>query len=695
MTEDYKDNNSNSQQYLIGSKPETIKADIMNFKEEVLVDFKELSKKLEQKYYKINKELKDNMELFNNKISNFNLKLLELNSKIVTDITTKEKLSELIKFKEKAENIMNSNQIKLSMISDDSHYKINQIEDILRNSLYFPRLIGAQSKYKSFPELIEYLFNQTNSLISFKEKNLIEFELYKKKIEHMFNTMKIKIDKAQRETNYNCVENIRKSEEKLSGEIQIRDEKLKNNRVETMDNFNKLDIKITNLNDKVELLSAIKEEINQKINGIENKSSEDQNNIFENFNYIEKKINNLKTNLEESFSYLNKFGANLKIIKDDETKNFKSSLKEKNEFQSSKSYNFYKHNSFNSFENDDKETNELNKNNLTERNFKKSKYNLNNNENNSEGNILNDPLKKRVKSSKYGESDITKYVKGEITADEIGLSTNRRRKKIKTIMNQFQEHLIDKKEYQKSDLTSKQNYDKNEKIITRKINNDEEMFKDDFYINNINNFGNRKPLNKEKKISEALNPFKYLMQYNFNDIDVKLNSNGISADFDSKSSRNNNTYNNFMAQLNKENNYLNKNALFGMNFTKINPQKSTLDIKKKLLLKNMNIIPNNKILTLKNFDRELSAFNFFNKYKNNKNNLLFPTVQKINKNIINIENNHNFVKSDNNVHLQPKLSLSKIKKKLLNFEYDTTKNSNINEINSNLTYNSDRIKYTK
>ena len=115
MSNDNKDINNNN--YLIGSKPETIKADIMNFKEEVLVDFKELSKKLEQKYNKINKELRDNMELFNNKISNFNLKLLELSSKIVTDTTTKQKLSELLIFKEKAENTINSNKIQLKIYS--------------------------------------------------------------------------------------------------------------------------------------------------------------------------------------------------------------------------------------------------------------------------------------------------------------------------------------------------------------------------------------------------------------------------------------------------------------------------------------------------------------------------------------------------------------------------------------------------
>ena len=53
MQEEPKDIKNND--FLIGSKPEIIKADIMYFKEEVLVEVKQLSKKLEEKYIKINK----------------------------------------------------------------------------------------------------------------------------------------------------------------------------------------------------------------------------------------------------------------------------------------------------------------------------------------------------------------------------------------------------------------------------------------------------------------------------------------------------------------------------------------------------------------------------------------------------------------------------------------------------------------
>jgi len=91
----------------------------MNFKEEVLQDIKELDQKLEEKYIIINKKINNNIELYNKKITEFDFKLLDLSSKIVTDITIKEKISDLLNFKEKTDNNININKIKISMLDKE------------------------------------------------------------------------------------------------------------------------------------------------------------------------------------------------------------------------------------------------------------------------------------------------------------------------------------------------------------------------------------------------------------------------------------------------------------------------------------------------------------------------------------------------------------------------------------------------
>ena len=136
----------NKNHYMICSTTEIIKTDLMNLKEEVLQDIKELGQKLEEKYIKINKKLNNDIELYNKKIKEFDFKLLDLLSKIVTDITIKEKISDLFNFKEKTDNNININKIKISMFDKEINQKMDRIDYLISNSLIFPGLIGPVKK---------------------------------------------------------------------------------------------------------------------------------------------------------------------------------------------------------------------------------------------------------------------------------------------------------------------------------------------------------------------------------------------------------------------------------------------------------------------------------------------------------------------------------------------------------------------
>ena len=666
MADDNKKNNDNH--YLIGSKPETIKADIMIFKEEVLVDFKDLGKKLDQKYNKINNELRENMELFDEKISNLESKILELNSKIVTDTITREKLSQLLNFKEKAEIKMEINKNKIRMINNETYNKINEIDNLLRFSFFIPGLIGPKYKYKTFREFIEYISSQVNSLNSFKEKALIELGLYKTKLEYLFNSLKIKIDNAEKEIKYSCMENIKKNEEKFLEEMSLRDEKFKSIRVENQEYIYKLDKQMNNLNTEMKTIKVVEEEMNNKIKGLEAENGDKYNNIIEKYNYIENKMFNLNNSLEKAVSYLNRQGANIKIIKDNEN---------------NKNTNYQ-----NLFFNE----NIFTKNKNTEKRIKNNSDNYRNNETSYEYETK-ELFNKKIKSSKERESDISKYIKGELTAAQIGLSTNRHRKEMITVKSQYEEHLIDKQEYQKKYLTNKPKNDiKKENNLIKKINNNEELFNDDLYVKYTNSVENTRDLKKRKKFIKSFSGFKNLTQIGFQDLALKFRYDILPAN-ENKSSRN--IGNNRFYKFNKDNNYFfYKNGFDKMNYTKIHQPKSTKNIERKLNKKNFNIIPGNKMITLKNLEKELTAINFFNKNKKEPNlNLLSPIIQKIDKDKKKFEKNNTLIRLDNNLQL-PKLSLAKIKKKIINFRFDSKRNNKV-ESNSNNTFNSDRIEYTK
>ena len=298
----------NINQYLIGSNPEAMRADIMYFKNEVLVDFKELNKKLEEKYSKINHEIANNMELFNQKISQINIKLLELSTKIITDANSNEKINELLNFKDKAESLINSNKNKISIFNEETNNRINQINLLLRESIFFPGLIGSGCKFKNLNEYIEFILNQVNSLNDFKEKNLIDLKLYKTKIEHLLNVTQMKMDNVQRETNNFSLNAIKKSEDKLLREISYRDEKIKEIKLENQNYFLELNNNMKNYNGDIK---ESKEELNNKLVSIEQNNENKINKIIEKHINFEKKIFDLQNYLSKIINILKKEGVNI------------------------------------------------------------------------------------------------------------------------------------------------------------------------------------------------------------------------------------------------------------------------------------------------------------------------------------------------------------------------------------------------
>ena len=655
----------NQNNFVICSKPELIKVELMNFKEEVLLDLKELSKKLDDKYIKMNREIKDNMDYFNKKISDFNLKLLDISSRSVSDTTTKEKLVELLSFKVKAENMMNANKYNISSFDKEINKRMNQIENLIKSSFMLPRIIGPTCKYKNISDLIEYIFNQVKFLNEFKEKNLNDSSVFKTKIENLLKSAKIKMDSIQRDANYFSIENIQKSEEKIFQEISLRDEKLKDIRTKNQEYFSKLEENIKNIFDEINLIKEMKGNLNNKINNLENQNNEKFNKVEEKYKDIENKINNINLSLQETIRYLNKNGANIKIIKN----------------------------------NDDKRPTLLNNNDI---------INIKNNFGNEKNDILDEEAKKdnikekidkRIKSTYEKESDISKYVRGEITANQIGSSTNRHRKVLNNYKNQYLEQLIKKSDYEKSLSNQKISENKKANNISKlrernKLN--DEFNNEDLYINHANSSENIKLLKVEKRKAKTIDVYKNVIKSGFSDLDARFHSEGLKINYEYQNNKNND----FSGKYNKENSYINnKNNIEDMNIkTLFNPHNNQ-KIKKKLLsnnINNLNIFPNYKVVTFKNIDQELSRSNFIKKNEINKSiktRLLSPFVVKINKYKIYSDNNKNLNKLNTNIQLPSKIQREKFKKKIVNSDFDNIY-FNRDEIKNNI-FNSDLVENTK
>ena len=604
-------NNYNSNN-LIGFKPETMKADIMKFKDEVLKDFKEFKKNFDEKYQTINNEIKDSLDLFNNKLSSFNSKLLEISSQIITDSISKEKISELVAFQKKAESIMTSNKNNIIMNNEVTENRINYIEKLLKSSLLFPGLIGTNCKYKYLSEFVEYIYKQIIGLNESKEKSNQDFRVFKSKVENFMGATKIKVENMRNELIFITSDKTQKSEEKIIQELQFRDEKFKDIRIENQEYLLNLDKSLKHFNEDLKSIKELRESLESKISQLEKENDEKINKIQEKYNGIEGEIAILDRNIRKSVFHLNKNGANIEVI------NYKRGRSDSRNNTDDEEY--------------DEET-------------KKNK-------NEEKDEIKSKRWPKYIKTK---ESEITKYIKGEITADEIGKAINHHKRIFSSNRNTFEERIIEKNNYFKN-LTSRANEEnkKGDYLLNKKKNNDVSI-NDYFDINPIKKDENRKTLKLEKKMSKTLSVYENIVKNNFSDLDAKFHSDELANNFAQKN-REDKTKN-ILLKMNKENNKNNSNSF---NFTKILERKKNKN-------KTLNIFPFYQVFSIKNIDQNLS---FFSK-KNNEsfNKPLSPIIKKIGE--VNSGTGDN--KKINIFNNIPKSSKSKISQKFYNS--DTDKNN--------------------
>lgn len=622
-------NNYNSNN-LIGFKPETMKADIMKFKDEVLKDFKEFKKNFDEKYQTINNEIKDSLDLFNNKLSSFNSKLLEISSQIITDSISKEKISELVAFQKKAERIMTSNKNNIIMNNEVTENRINYIEKLLKSSVLFPGLIGTNCKYKYLSEFVEYIYKQIIGLNESKEKSNQDFRVFKSKVENFMGATKIKVENMRNELIFITSDKTQKSEEKIIQELQFRDEKFKDIRIENQEYLLNLDKSLKHFNEDLKSIKELRESLESKISQLEKENDEKINKIQEKYNGIEGEIAILDRNIRKSVFHLNKNGANIEVI------NYKRGRSDSRNNTDDEEY--------------DEET-------------KKNK-------NEEKDEIKSKRWPKYIKTK---ESEITKYIKGEITADEIGKAINHHKRIFSSNRNTFEERIIEKNNYFKN-LTSRANEEnkKGDYLLNKKKNNDVSI-NDYFDINPIKKDENRKTLKLEKKMSKTLSVYENIVKNNFSDLDAKFHSDELANNFAQKN-REDKTKN-ILLKMNKENNKNNSNSF---NFTKILERKKNKN-------KTLNIFPFYQVFSIKNIDQNLS---FFSK-KNNEsfNKPLSPIIKKIGE--VNSGNGDN--KKINIFNNIPKSSKSKISQKFYNF--DTDKN-NHRKISFNRPFSSEKNENT-
>ena len=287
---------------IFSNQRKNLKQDILYLKDDILKDFKQIESKLNTKYEKINSTTLSKLDNFEKAIQTMKQKIFDLSSLISTDKNIQQKVSQLYEFKTKTEETFITQELSLKNNAKELKDAINNYDKIIYNSVIYPGIIGNNSKFNNFHQLIDYVLQNISQFTTFKDKSILDFKSYKNKLESLVSSFKIESESIMN----NAKEYVNKKNEELeqkfkdilnNQESRIFDLRLENNKLGLS-----LENKIDKLNNERKKMLDIKNEIYNKFNE-EVSLLKDLNKVvvkkFENYQNEFKLIKNRFTSLSE------------------------------------------------------------------------------------------------------------------------------------------------------------------------------------------------------------------------------------------------------------------------------------------------------------------------------------------------------------------------------------------------------------
>jgi len=261
------------------------------FKEEILSYLRQRDSYFIEKINNLNyksdinsKKIEQISETLGNKFNSILSKQVEMATKI-------EKLEPYDTFMKKANDKLISQEIKINNIKEDIVKNIQKYDKIYLENLIVPGYIGKGTKYVNCKLFFLDVIKDLDRLNTYKEKNILDLDSYKEKLESIIKTFQIIVD------NYNNsqIQYITQLNGQTNKNIlDILDEKLKNLRMENSYFSTDLLKKTNELNEIYDKVKLIKENILEEFNNAleeYNKKIEEANKSFDEYKIKQNKIN--------------------------------------------------------------------------------------------------------------------------------------------------------------------------------------------------------------------------------------------------------------------------------------------------------------------------------------------------------------------------------------------------------------------
>ena len=229
-----KDNNNPSLNKSISIVPnqQSIKMEVLQFKDEVLRELKHLKKTFSEKYDSNVTLISEKLNSYDNQIIFLNERLTELSANINVDNNMKKDVSSLIEYKSKTIDNLLTIEIKLNNIEKEVKNNVFRIDNILSDSVIYPGIIGKSCKFKNFHHMLDHLLSQTSQTITYREKNSLDLNTYKKKLESLVQNLQSQKDNIIEQNNNTINKKMNEIEEEFKSLISLYDERLSGTRAE-------------------------------------------------------------------------------------------------------------------------------------------------------------------------------------------------------------------------------------------------------------------------------------------------------------------------------------------------------------------------------------------------------------------------------------------------------------------------------
>ena len=284
---------------IISMKPQAIKMDILLFKNDVLGEIKQIEKGIIEKSKETNDILKDKISFFDNKVNFINQQISSISNKMVNGIKIEEEINRLFQAREQLLDETTSNKIKLSMLEKETRDSINRIDELLKQTIIYPSVIGIKGKFRNFHDFIDFVVTESNTNNNFRQKNVMDLSSYKLKIEKTLQTLGFKIDNILSSCNSFTLRNIKELGERFDYNLSQYKEKLNELRIENSNYVIQLEKDTKDLRHEISIIKAMKNDIFSKVDSNVDEIKKENVNIVETFKNYKEQFEEMDKNVKK------------------------------------------------------------------------------------------------------------------------------------------------------------------------------------------------------------------------------------------------------------------------------------------------------------------------------------------------------------------------------------------------------------